>query len=534
MFRVAPRILYYAIDAAGLGHTSRVTAIAAAVASERAPIHQVVATTSPNANVVARRHIPLLKIPNDDTIAYTGVERRLRALWRSTAEAAFLDFVRTYRPGAVVFDVAYPPALLMEIARHSEIILILRDCKEGYIRGIFERDEWEVFAKILVAQNKEAFLYGLSPSMRGRVMDSKTVKFVGPIVRSIEIDERQEDAILRKYDIQTGDKLLLIAGGGGGPASEAIAFLKRSFDASGLVRSSIPVKTVAVAGAYAPMVTAPEDIRLVGYEADLFTLMARANAVVAVAGYNTTYELLSLGTPAVLVPLPRRNESQVDRCVSLSAELSIFDLDTPLNVAAELIYRAVIAPRRMPRAFYGAREAALEIIAMVATETVVWSVLKNVKGRRVNTSEDLQIAVRSETQVQFIIIDFEFLFQIDESQMVAMLADKDIIVNLGTASSATAADTLCRFMRIGLSTSRITLTISDPIGARLPEFVQTLAAFTFSHLIGRIGSLSAVQINAIYRRCRAVRTAFTVDMTAEEEPLLFPCDPPSSESILRD
>ena len=115
------------------------------------------------------------------------------------------------------------------------------------------------------------------------------------------------------------------------------------------------------------------NLTLIDFTNDMMSYMAAANAVVAMAGYNTVTELLSLGVPAVLVPRTSPSQEQWIRATRLE-QLGLFNVIHPDQYSAETLRRSlgeVLAQSRQNDAKHQLDMNALETVHDYVQELLV-------------------------------------------------------------------------------------------------------------------------------------------------------------------
>lgn len=332
------RVLYYCHDTYGLGHLRRALAIAHHLADAAPGVAQLVVTGSPLAT-----QLPLpsgadtLKLP---CVVKTGDERyasrTLAASFESVRAlrgALVLDAVRHFRPDLVVVDHA-PGGVKGEVVRaltaarrllpDTRIVLGLRDIVDAPART---RAAWAaagipdllttVYDAILVYGQQDVFDPIAAYDLPRPVADK--TRFVGYLRRAAE----PIPAALADLTAADAPPYVLATAGGG---QDGFAVLDAFLAAAGAWPGGAPFRPVVVAG---PFMAAAEraalharaaalpDARVVDAVPGLSGVVAGAAAVVAMAGYNTTCEILSFRRPAVLVPRTWPRQEQLLRAAAL-------------------------------------------------------------------------------------------------------------------------------------------------------------------------------------------------------------------------
>lgn len=325
----SPRILLYSHDSVGLGHLRRSLTLAAAL-RERMPAASILVATGSSrpAAFQTGEGIELVKLPSitkDPSGAYVSRELPLPLadlidLRRGLLESLFERFA----PDVLVVDHKVR-GLLGELddvlaaarARGTRTILGLRDvldAPEVVARewgGREERAAIAAYDRVLVYGAPEVFdprtEYPIPPELGARL------EFVGYVVRPHVPDGFQPLPRAR-------DEVLVTCGGGDDGQQLVETYLES------LRRRPRPWSSTLVLG---PLFDAREarrvkrearamgDVRVHLFYEDLPRLVDGADAVVAMAGYNTAFELVRSRKPTLLVPRTHPRREQLLRARSL-------------------------------------------------------------------------------------------------------------------------------------------------------------------------------------------------------------------------
>jgi predicted glycosyltransferase len=365
-----PRIAIYTHDTFGLGHVRRCLHITRALAcrAERAsvllvtgsPALPVLADLPPNADVV--------KIP---TVARTG-DRRLRPphLKIPNAELAALR-QRLIRETLFGFG---PDVFLVDnfpLGSQGELAPILRELRGTSTRTVLGlrdildapeavRADWErqgihdvldrYYDRILVYGMPEvldtAAAYDLSPASAGKV------RYCGYVTD--DYSPLPDDAAIRA-ELGIEGPFILATGGGGG---DAFPLLRALLEALPLlpdvpmIMVTGPLMSASQRAELAARINGGGRVTLLQSVPTLRPYLAVASAVVAMCGYNTAAEIVSLGTPAVVVPRTWRYGEHLKGCAAgeeaeqllrgqALARLGLVDLVTPDGLTAERLARGI-------------------------------------------------------------------------------------------------------------------------------------------------------------------------------------------------
>ncbi len=315
-----PRLLFYAVNGLGLGHVTRLLAIARAV-RRSCPDAQILFVTASEADdVIYKEGFAALKVPSK-TIA--GAARLRPQTHAKLVQSVTWNAVAAFNPAALVVD-TFPAGTL------HELLPVLR----WEMRRVFVyRAQQAEKADDPFFQNTLG-LYDLAliPHVEGS--EEMPLPPQTPFVWTGDITIRRRDEALPRDEararlgLPAQGRVLYVTFGGGGDDElhESLGVVFQALkDCSG---------TLAVAGS--PLdrrarSALPANARLVTYYPMAECLSAFDGAVSA-AGYNSVVELLHHGVPSVLIPFPRGLDDQfarVRRAVDAGAALSC-----PLEAAA--------------------------------------------------------------------------------------------------------------------------------------------------------------------------------------------------------
>lgn len=319
----APRIVLFGHDTFGLGHLRRNLTIARHLATSLPDARMLGLTGSPQAH--AFPHPPrfdFVKVPSatkDECGAYgsrtldlslaelTGMRSRLigEALLSFRPDVVLVD----HAPAGMEGELVAPLNRLRAECPGVALVLGLRDVIDEPERV---RREWErlgildwmdrTYDRVLIYGARgigpSPEEYGLSPRLNGRV------RFVHYVHEGFVEVSRAETR--RRLGLGEGPLIIATVGGGGDGEKVLLGLLEamsRSTDVAGqvwvvtgpLMRSG-PVSRVR------ERARGLSRVRVVEFDPELSQVFHAADAVISMAGYNSTLEVLVSGTPAVFVP----------------------------------------------------------------------------------------------------------------------------------------------------------------------------------------------------------------------------------------
>jgi predicted glycosyltransferase len=342
---MATRYLFYSHDGFGLGHVRRNTLIGRAVLNldpaARVSLVTGLAVRPEWMRRTARMSVhhvaPLLKAKDG---SYRNTDAPFEVALRER-ETDFAELVETEQPAVVVVD-RHPYGTAGELRRGLELakkqgavlVLGLRDVLDEpqvvaeEMGGLGWRDVADIYDDIVV-YGRQHFVdheaeYGLV----------KRPTYTGWVV------EREPSQNVRR-------NLLVIAAGGGGDGAAVFELGAR------LLADSPELHGLFAPGPYADMAAVREASDRVAGRSNVTTnsaacgpLFARAEAILCMAGYNSTLEALSTGQRPILMPRRTPRREQAIRASRLAA-LGLADVvDEGADVAevAWLLRR----PRQLP------------------------------------------------------------------------------------------------------------------------------------------------------------------------------------------
>lgn len=353
------RILVYSHDTYGIGNIRRMLAICGHLLEVISDLSILLVTGS---SVIDR-----LRLPDSlDYIRLPGLTRigrgeyAARALSDDVSEAIrlrsdlILAAAANFKPDLLLVDkkpmgvkgeLAAALAYLQAEQPETGMVLILRDIldsPEAIISNWERNGHYDAIGRyydqVLVLGEKTIFdpvrEYRFPPSV-----SEKTV-FCGYLRKeATESDERREPV---RFDAQR--KLVLVTTGGGQDGFHVIEnYLK------GIRNLSAAVQSVVVCGPELPhrqrlklqdLAEGNQHLQFYSFSGEMESLIAAADVVVAMAGYNTICEILSFNKRAVVIPRVRPTEEQWIRAERMS-RLGFFTTIHPDELTPERLMRAL-------------------------------------------------------------------------------------------------------------------------------------------------------------------------------------------------
>lgn len=360
------RVLAYSHDSYGLGHVRRSLSVVGAMARRDARVRTLCVTGSPTPHLFdVPPRCDLVKLPcvtKDEEGGY-----RSRSLPMSLQELVGLrsDLImasaRSFRPHVVLVDHAAtgPGAELLPVLRkirhemlQTRVVLGMRDVIDAphRVRAQMTSDGTvdvlrHDYDEILVYGEQHLLDVGVTYDLPQDIRDKTT--YVGFACRP-----RDEGVAPRARPGDT-PRLLATAGGGadGYPVLRGVLAALRGPMRDADVAAHIvtgPLMSPDEIAALRLAARGDARIRVLVSTPSMPTLMAGADLVVGMGGYNTVYEALSLGRRLLSWPRSRPRLEQFERCRRLEARglltaLGDDEVADPVAMAAS-IERALSAP----------------------------------------------------------------------------------------------------------------------------------------------------------------------------------------------
>lgn len=336
----SPRLLIYSQDGLGLGHLRRTTLLAAEYLAERPDASVLTISDSPIGQFfsAAAGH-DFVKLPSIRKMSPGNWSPVRLSLPFSDVLAMRAEIIKTtalaFEPDVLLVD-HMPHGAMGELVptleafdtRPVRTVLGLRDILDApetvrrrwHLEGAFEVLR-QHFDDVFVYGSEDVFdvaaHYGWEPDISNRL--SYTGYVCSPP------SSQPIAPIRRQYLGDDTDTELIVAMAGGG--ADAYPLFDTLLDAMPALMSERRCQVVIVTGPFLPAEQEADlrersrglPVQLVPSIQDSLGHLAAADLIVAMGGYNTTAEILSVGRPALLVPRAGPSAEQVMR-VSRFAE----------------------------------------------------------------------------------------------------------------------------------------------------------------------------------------------------------------------
>jgi predicted glycosyltransferase len=331
------RVAVYSQDGFGMGHLRRTDSIATALLESRADTSVLSICDSPSGQLFRpvgrhdRLKLPTVVKQGPGDWTAPGLGMSFDAV-RNLRSAVLMSALQSFEPDLFLVDHMPHGSMgellpALEVLRRQvpglRVVLGLRDIidapdvvqRRWSVEGAFDAVE-RYYDQVLVYGSPDLYpaadLYGFPASVRERT------SYCGYVVSP---QRPPADRVAGMRQALAGDggpeaRLVVVMGGSGHDAAPMMAAAVR---ATPLLNRRRTTEVVVVCGPHMPQAdrralgrrAAEHGARLVRSVSDAPALIGAADVVVAMAGYNSTVEILAGGTPGVLVP--RRGPSAEQR-----------------------------------------------------------------------------------------------------------------------------------------------------------------------------------------------------------------------------
>ncbi len=308
----APRLIFYAVNGLGLGHVTRLLAIARAVRRQEPAAEILFITSSEADGVIFREGFAAVKLPSKTIRETCGLRK---STYLKMAQSVTWNTIASFDPDVLVVD-TYPSGSF------EELIPVLRWRQKNVF--VFREQRRETFQSELMAATLPLYDLLVVPhdtlAQVGALPEPAKALAVGPILireRAELLDRNRARAALGLSAGVAGSPLLFYGsfGGGGEPeAARAFELTARAVGALGnahLVVGAGPLmRKPPVAGGNVSVLTG---------RYPMLDVLPAFDGAIAAAGYNTAHELMFAGVAAVLIPFGRVLDDQERRAREFAA-----------------------------------------------------------------------------------------------------------------------------------------------------------------------------------------------------------------------
>ncbi len=314
----ARRILIYSHDSFGLGHLRRCRTLAHALVEQNQNLSVLILSGSPiigsfdfKARVDFVRIPGIIKLRNGEYTSlslHIDTEQTLAmraSIIRHTAETFDPDiFIVDKEPFGLKGEVAETLEVLK--ANGTQLVLGLRDVLDDPSLLV---PEWKRKNVLTALQNyyDDIWIFGveqLYDPLKGVDLPAdvkRKVSYTGYLPRKVQ--PATDPAILEEID----EPYVLVTVGGGGDGDVLIDWVLSAYE----TETDLPLNALLVLGPFMPpdlrtsfreRISKLPQVKSVTFDSNIENLMDKASAVVAMGGYNTFCEILSMNKRTLIIP----------------------------------------------------------------------------------------------------------------------------------------------------------------------------------------------------------------------------------------
>lgn len=389
--------MLYSHDSYGLGHLRRNTAIAHGLLARAPDLRVVLLSGSPVAGEwplpAGVEIVPLPVVIKVGADRYVPAEPRSMAGLRAERSAIIASTLRRLSPDVFLVDHTplgikgeLLPALEMARAElpQTRLMIGLRDIlddsstvREAWrSQGIYQVLE-NCYDQILVYGSRD--LYDVTKEYRFSPGLTERTTFTGYIAKDPSLEEPAELSLAWDGAMRLGDRRILVLGGGGGDAGDVFrVFLKAWARVAGVVQGQVlmvmgPLMRPSLAASIERRAGRVAGVSVMRSSKSMLSLVAGADLIVSMGGYNTVVEALSAHKPMVLCPrvTPRREQLIRARLMVGLGLASVVEIERESSKAlAQAVEAALAATRPSAAAWRAVDLRGSERVAEIVMEAV--------------------------------------------------------------------------------------------------------------------------------------------------------------------
>lgn len=404
------RILIYSHDTYGLGNIRRMLAIAETIKHEFCDASILILSGSPMIHAfrleAGMDYVKLPCLSRHDSESYRSKSLRISKtsilkLRADLIQSTVLNFepdlmLVDKKPLGVGNELAPTLATLRHLEKRPKLVLVLRDILDKpertipvWVNNRYHEVVRTAYDRILVLGSTDVFNaveeYAFPPASAEKTF------FCGYTRKA---DHRRMPLEVRKELGINGGRLVLVTTGGGEDGANLVSEVLSTVKEFGrrfadhcviFLGPEMPqnqVERFRDSSSRLPSVTVKS------FTSDFISYLGAADAVVAMGGYNTVAEILSLGVPAVIVPRTQPVSEQQIRAMNLE-RLGL----------VKALHPDILCPRELVRAVTDAIEQRASSIA--PEDRLDFTALQQVVGHVESLLEDPSSAHRQNTKDHF-------------------------------------------------------------------------------------------------------------------------------------
>ncbi|MBS1190508.1 MAG: UDP-glucuronosyl/UDP-glucosyltransferase family protein [Rhodocyclaceae bacterium] len=302
-----PRIVFYAVNGLGLGHVTRLLAIARAVRRQSPEAEILFVTSSEADGVIYREGFAAVKLPSKTIREQCGLSR---STYLKMAQSVTWSALSSFNPDVLVVD-TFPSGsfdeLIPVLGWRQKNVFVFREQRRENFQSDLLMAALPLYDRVIVPHDDIGQV--------GELPEPEKARTVGPILIRERHELLERAAARRALGLPEAGLLFYGSFGGGGDPAAARA-LELTARAVGSLEDA---QLVLGAG---PLLRAPPGagagVTLLGGRYPMLDVLPAFDGAIAAAGYNTVHELLFAGVAATLVPFSRGLDDQASRARALA------------------------------------------------------------------------------------------------------------------------------------------------------------------------------------------------------------------------
>lgn len=344
MTKRLPRMLIYSHDSYGLGHLRRCRAIAQSLTAYREDLSVLMIVGSPMVGAFSfSPNVDFIRVPGVVKIANESYQPHSPGLsiedLMAIRSSIILETARLFEPDIFLVDKEplglrgeVEPTLRFLKEKGKLLVLGLRDVMDEPVRFA---EEWDRKRAVPALENlyDQIWIYGIPD-----ICDP----LAGISVTDAVLQKSRFTGYLRRGKTPSGftptpheieEPFFLVTTGGGADGAMLVDWVLRAYEFDPTL--DMPLKIVlgpfmgtSQQTGFMERADRLPNVETITFEANMEALMQRAQAVIAMGGYNTFCEILSFDKRALILPRTAPRAEQYIRCAR-AAELGLVSMLLP-------------------------------------------------------------------------------------------------------------------------------------------------------------------------------------------------------------
>jgi predicted glycosyltransferase len=335
-------ILFQCPNRIGLGHMSRLAAIATTIRETNPAVRVPFVVDGTGHSLLEAFNLPYVSIPGIRFLTNSPVW----SVWESVEHEALAmsiseAILKHLKPAIAVFD-CFPDDVFFHCAARQQVacILILRRMRD-FDQYMFRiRSMLPSLSAILIAHEEGSLRLPLD-------IERKAI-YVGEVVRPDILSEE------RGNTCKNNSKLIVVTGGGGGTRNSLVLY-KLALAAISLARTrDQEIHGLLITGplfCHWKELNPESGIKIIPFDPEITKTFAQAALVISQAGYNSLTEIATTRVPAICIPIATGFDDQYHRAAeahNAHPTIELFDGDTSEQLADAILRRLGESPHPLP------------------------------------------------------------------------------------------------------------------------------------------------------------------------------------------